>query len=263
MLLLPWMQYPVAIAAGLIAGSFANVLIARLPRDESVVKPRSRCPACRAPIRWYDNIPVLSYLVLRGRCRACRASIPLRYPVVELVTAGLFLASSMRFGFDWILVARDWPLLTMLVAIAFIDAAHRIVPDELSLGGLALGLITSWAVPGLGLVGSTVGAALGFGFFYGLAWVYEKRTGRMGLGGGDIKLMAMLGSFLGPVGVFSVILVSSITGSLAGLGIALIKGRGKEGVLGTAIPYGPFLVLGALYYYFLGDTTWLPFTIPM
>jgi leader peptidase (prepilin peptidase)/N-methyltransferase len=261
------------IALGLIVGSFLNVVIGRLPHGESVVRPGSRCPKCKHAIRWYENIPVVSYLALRGRCRNCKEPISILYPVVELLTGLLFLAAKLRFGLSLELLLRDFPFLAILVAVTFIDLDHRIIPDPLSLGGLAWGLITSLAfslIPGLGLGVSTgwitsfVGAAVGFGLFYGLAWGYYKMTGRSGLGGGDIKLLAMLGAYLGVSGVFDTILVSSIFGSLVGLSWAMIqRRRSGESVMLVAIPYGPFLVVGGLYHYFLSDLVWFRYMNPM
>lgn len=237
-----------------------NVVIHRLPLDQSVVKPRSSCLGCKSLIKWYDNIPVLSYLILRGKCRGCGSKISIQYPVVELMVALLFLATYLKFGFSWVLVVRDWPFVASLVAIAFIDLKHRIIPDEFSIGGTVLGLITAYFVPGLGLVTALIGAAIGFGIFYLFAWGYEKLTGRVGLGGGDIKLMAAFGAFLGPVGVFYTLFLSSIFGSVIGITWAIIQGQ--KNIMKSAIPYGPFLVLGALMYYLLGDFLWLQSTIP-
>ncbi len=239
------------IVLGLIIGSFLNVVIHRLPRDESIIRPGSRCPSCEAPIRWWGNIPVFSYLFLRGRCSACKAPISVRYPVVELLTAMLFLAVKMKFGFSWVLFVRDFPFVAALVAVTFIDIDHRIIPDELSLGGLVLGLLTAGLEPTLGWTGGFLGALLGFASFYGLAVLYEKVSGKSGLGGGDIKLLAMLGAFVGPTGVLTTVLVSSVTGSLVGIGWALAT-RQRQ-VLGAAIPYGPFLVLGGLVAYLFGE----------
>ncbi|HAR41578.1 MAG TPA: prepilin peptidase [Bdellovibrionales bacterium] len=252
-----WFLYLATVLSGLLIGSFVNVLVVRLPHDLSVVRPRSRCPECEALIHWYDNIPVLSFLLLRGKCRNCGKPISARYPVIELLTMLLFLAAHVRFGWSPLLFVRDWPFLAILVAITFIDLEHRIIPDVLSLGGMALGLLTSFLMPSGFWVVSISGAALGFGSFYLLAWVYEKFTGRMGMGGGDIKLLGMLGAFLGPQGVIASILISSVLGSLVGIGWALAKGE-KE-IMKTSIPYGPFLVIGGLYYYLLGDILWFQF----
>jgi leader peptidase (prepilin peptidase)/N-methyltransferase len=267
-----WYLTTITICLGLLTGSFLNVVVARLPHGQSVVKPRSRCPGCQKLIAWYDNVPVLSYLLLRGKCRKCSKSISIRYPVIELLTALLFLAVLRKFGWSWLLPIRDWPFVAILVAVTFIDLEHRIIPDELSLGGLVWGLLTAWFVPGLGLIDAAIGAAVGFGLFYGLAFSYLKLTGRSGLGGGDIKLLAMLGAFLGIQGVFVSIFVSSVFGSLAGIAYALANSRKaasgvdvpqeETSLLKVAIPYGPFLVVGALYFYLLHDILWLRFMIP-
>jgi leader peptidase (prepilin peptidase)/N-methyltransferase len=251
------------ILVGLIIGSFVNVLVARLPHDESIVRPGSRCPSCKGPIRWFDNIPVASWLALRGKCRGCETKISIRYPLIEVLTCILFVAARHKTGWGLHLFLRDWPLMTMLVAITFIDLEHRIIPDVLSIPGAFLGIATS--VAGLGgdridWYGSLLGAGLGFGVFYAFAWLYLKYSGRSGLGGGDIKLLAMLGAFLGPAGVFCAILVSSVFGSVVGIGWALA--HRKDDILSVAIPYGPFLVVGGLYYYLLGDILWFQFMTP-
>jgi len=267
---------------GLLIGSFLNVVIARLPHGKSLVHPGSACPRCGSSIRWFDNIPVFSWLLLlRGRCRTCSEKISVRYPVVELLTALLFLACWMRFGWGLALWLRDWPLVAALVAVSFIDLDLRIIPDEISLGGLVWGLLTSFLDPRLDWSGAALGALAGFGIFYGFAWLYWFLTKRSGLGGGDIKLLAMLGAFVGVHGVLVTILVSSVLGSLFGVVSALWERRTKglvgeadggkgmqvqdemppESVLKTAIPYGPFLVLGAIFHHLLGDAPWFPFTI--
>jgi leader peptidase (prepilin peptidase)/N-methyltransferase len=212
---------------------------------------------------------LLGYAMLRGRCRTCKKGISFRYPMVEFLTGLLFVASALKYGWGPFLFVRDWPFLLILVAVTFIDLDHRIIPDQLSLGGLVLGLLTCWLDPRISVIQSVLGAVIGFGVFYSLAWVYQRTTGKSGLGGGDIKLLAMFGAFLGPSGVFCVILISSIAGSLIGIGWALAlkyragnPGGAHSEVMGLAIPYGPFLVLGGLYYYLMGDILWLQFTIP-
>ena len=235
------------------------MVVHRLPKKLSLVKPGSQCPACGHKIRWYENIPVASYLVQRGQCSQCHAKISVRYPVIELLTALLFLVVNLKFGFSYLLFIRDWPFVSILIAVTFIDLEYRIIPDRLSLGGLVLGLATSFLTPGFGIVPALIGAAFGFSVFYGMAWAYLRFTGRSGLGGGDIKLLAMLGAFVGAGGVFATILISSIFGSVVGIAWGIAQGRKK--VMGVAIPYGPFLVVGALYYYLLGDILWFQFTI--
>ena len=248
-------------ALGLLIGSFLNVVIHRLPEGKSIVHPRSSCPRCRKPVAWFDNLTILSWLLLKGRCRHCKKSISVRYPVVEALTACLFLAAFHRGEWGPLLWIRDWPFLATLIAVSFIDLQHRIIPDELSWGGLAFGLLTSVLDPELGWQGALIGSSVGFVFFYALAAGYERWSGKMGLGGGDIKLLAMLGAFLGWRGVFATVLLSSIVGSVAGIGWALAS-RKKE-VMGLAIPYGPFLVLGALCYFLFGGQPWFQFILPI
>ncbi len=247
-------------AFGLVIGSFVNVVVARIPHGRSIVRPGSSCPSCQAPIRWYDNLPLLSFLLLGGKCRHCRAKISIRYPVVELLTAVLFMAATHVTGWGWHLFIRDWPLMAALVTITFIDLDHRIIPDVISLPGIILGLATTPLDTRMDWQLSIMGAVLGFGVFYLFAWLYERSTGRAGLGGGDVKLLAMLGAFLGPSGVFCSIFISSIFGSLVGIGWALATR--KKSVMKVSIPYGPFLVVGGLYYYLLGDLLWFQFMIP-
>lgn len=250
-----------SIIMGLIIGSFINVVVARVPKRKSIIKPASHCPKCKKPIEWWDNIPVLSYLLLRGKCRYCKTPISIRYMVIELLTALLFLTAKIRFGWSPLLFLRDWPLMAISVAVVFIDLEHRIIPDSLSLTGLVLGLATSWMVPDLGWKQSFAAAAIGFTIFYALAWFYQQTTGKSGLGGGDIKLLAMLGAFLGIQGVFTTILISSVFGSIVGIGWALATQ--KKDLMKTALPFGPFLIVGGLYYYLLGDLLWFQFTTPM
>jgi leader peptidase (prepilin peptidase)/N-methyltransferase len=264
---------------GLLIGSFLNVVVCRLPHGQSLIRPRSRCPSCDTMIAGYDNIPLVSWLVLRGKCRQCRASISVRYPVIELMTALLFWAAALKFGVTADLFFRELPFFSILVAVTFIDLEHRIIPDELSLGGLVLGLVSTFIFHAniSGLM-SIAGAALGFSLFFSLSWIYLRVSGRTGLGGGDVKLLAMIGAFLGPAGVFATILISSVSGSVVGVTWALLARRkgihltnGSEGgdngneppdLLSAAIPYGPFLVIGAIYYHLLGDILWFQFTIP-
>jgi leader peptidase (prepilin peptidase)/N-methyltransferase len=262
-------SWAVPVVLGLIVGSFLNVVIHRVPRKLSIVSPGSRCPSCSTPIRWYDNLPVLSYLLLAGKCRKCKTRISPRYPLIELMTGLLFVAARARHGADWLLLVRDFPFLSILVAVTFIDLDHRIIPNVLSYPGTVLGLATAFLDPRLGTaslitfglwdtqslpmiaaVRSLEGAGLGFALFYGLARGYQAATGRAGMGGGDVKLLTLIGAFLGPMGVIITILISSVMGSVVGLAWALITRR--RNLMTTAIPYGPFLVVGALYYYLFG-----------
>lgn len=249
--------YIISIIFGLIFGSFANVIIYRLPQNKSIAYPNSFCPKCKKRISWYDNIPVFSFLLLKGKCRHCRKKISLRYPLIEFMTALLFLAATIRFGWNWTLWIRDWPFILLLVCITFIDLDHRIIPDSLNFIGLGLGLITSFWVSEPGWILSFSGAVLGFCLFYFLALIYYKWSGQHGLGGGDIKFLAMLGAYVGIEGVFATILISSVLGSILGILLALY--HKEKNVMKSSLPYGPFLVIGGLYYYFLGEYLWFPF----
>lgn len=259
--LLGWQIDLLVLLLGLVVGSFLNVVILRLPLGRSLIRPASHCPRCRVKIRWYDNIPLISFLILLGKCRFCKKSISPRYPIVELITATVFYATYVKFGWSALLWVHHFPFVAILVAVTFIDLDHRIIPDVLSLGGLVLGLLTCWWVPGLGWFSSFTGAALGFGVFYALAWAYEKKAGRSGLGGGDIKLLAMVGAFLGPEGAFATIFISSVLGSLFGISYALLNR--KADMMKLSIPYGPFIVVGAIYFHLLGDILWFRFMIPI
>ena len=259
-----WLTHLFSFFMGLVVGSFLNVVIIRLPQKKSLSYPGSHCPTCGKPLRWYHNIPVLSFLALRGKCSQCHTRISIRYPIVEIMTGLLFWATELKWGFGYGLFIHDWPFVSLLVAITFIDLEHRLIPDKLSLPGIVLGLATAWIQPGY--LSAFEGAALGFGIFYGLAWLYQRFAGRSGLGGGDIKLLALLGAFLGPSGVFATILISSILGSVIGISWGIYEKRKSRGagsgasadLMAFAIPYGPFLILGGLYYYLLSDIFWLP-----
>jgi len=234
-----------AFLAGACLGSFFNVLIHRLPRGESIVRPASRCPSCERPIRPRENIPIASFLLLRGRCAGCGIRISPRYPLVEALTGTGFAFFALVDG-PGIPLIRDLLLFSLIVPITFIDVDHRIIPDELSLGGVAAGILLS-VLPGGDWKGSVLGGLLGGGILYATAWGYEKATGREGMGGGDIKLIAMIGAFLGWKGALFSIFAGSLLGVAAGV-IAMRKG--EEG-LKTAIPFGPCLSAAALLARFL------------
>ena len=238
----------IAFIVGAAMGSFANVVICRLPRRESIVQPGSRCPLCETPIRWYDNIPILSYFVLRGKCRSCGAPISFRYPLVEILTGSLFAAILWRVGLGWhtaVLAVFCWAL----VVVTFIDLDHRIIPDVISLPGIAAGAAAS-LIPGFpGPADSGLGIAAGGGFLFLVLYAYEKIMKDEGMGMGDVKLLAMIGAFLGWQALPVTILVASITGTAAGVVFALAKG---EPVRKFPVPFGPFLALGAVVHLFFG-----------
>ena len=231
---------------GCLLGSFGNVVILRLPKGESVVYPRSRCPHCRKNIAFYDNIPVISWLMLGGRCRSCKTRISWRYPLVEALTGFLFLALYLLVGPSWKLL--EYAVLTWgLVTVSFIDLDHRIIPDAISLPGIVLGLLGG-ALGERGWVDALLGMAVGGGFLWAVAYVYWIFRKEEGMGGGDIKLLAWIGSVLGWTSVPYIILSSSLLGAVVGLGL-MVRGKGLK----TAIPFGPFLALAALTYVFGGQ----------
>ncbi|ABK98610.1 prepilin peptidase [Pelobacter propionicus] len=232
---------------GAVVGSFLNVCICRMPRDESVVSPPSHCPGCGYRIRWYDNIPLVSYLLLRGRCRGCREKISPRYPLVELLNALLSLALFLRFG-PTLAFAVLFLFCSALVVITFIDLEHQIIPDEISLPGIVLGFIFSFFLRGHGWLNSLLGILLGGGSLLLVAYGYQLVTGKEGMGGGDIKLLAMMGAFLGWKSIPFIIFVSSLAGSVIGVSLMLIQKKDSK----LAIPFGPYLALGALLYVFYG-----------
>jgi len=248
---------------GAIVGSFLNVCIFRIPREKSIVRPGSSCPGCSSPIRFYDNIPLMSYLVLRGKCRKCGEPISIRYPAVELLTALFFAGIAWRFGLS-VDAAAALVFACILVVISFIDLEFQIIPDIFSLGGLVLGLLLSFlrTTPFFGqellvpfgslpaILQSLLGVLLGGGILYAIARLYEVVRKAEGMGGGDIKLLAMIGAFCGISGVVFSLVAGSIVGALVGLPLMLIKGQGTK----YAVPFGPFLSLGALLYVFAGDT---------
>jgi leader peptidase (prepilin peptidase)/N-methyltransferase len=233
--------YIVVFAIGALLGSFLNVCIHRLPRRESVVWPASRCPSCGTPIAAYDNIPILSYLWLRGRCRTCRSRISLRYPVVELANAAGYGTILWWFGWNW--SAAVYALLfSALLVVTCIDLAHQIVPDVITLPGIALGLLCASMILPVGLVNSTLGIAVGGGILWVMAWISPYLFGREGMGGGDIKLLAMIGAFLGWKPTLLTIMVGAVAGSAVGIGLISLKIMRREQYL----PFGPFLALGAV-----------------
>ena len=236
----------VVLLLGAIVGSFLNVVIVRLPREGgSIVFPASHCPACESPIRWYDNIPLLSFLLLRRRCRDCGALIAWRYPLVELAMALLSLALFAKFGISTPF-GIYFLFIGALVAIICIDAEHQIIPDAISLPGIALGFLFSLVNPLVDWQASLIGLLAGGGSFYLLALVYYLLTRREGMGGGDIKLLAMIGAFQGWQALPFVVFISSLIGTVAGIGAMIKQGKGGK----TVIPYGPFLAVASLLYLF-------------
>ena len=229
---------------GAVIGSFLNVCIVRLPADQSVVSPPSRCPRCGKPVEWRDNIPVLSWILLGGKCRGCREPISMLYPLVELAIAVLWGVMAWRYGLS-VEALKGALFGTLLLGIALTDAREYIIPNEFTYGGLAIGLILSAAGGLSAVVAALVGAAVGFGILWlvGVAgrWAFKEEA----MGGGDIKMMAMVGSFVGWQGVLLTIFLGALAGTAIFLPLTLI---GKK----KLVPFGVFLAIGAAVTYVIG-----------
>lgn len=243
-----WFVLTVVAAYGLVLGSFLNVVIHRLPRGLSVVRPRSHCPSCGMPIAWFDNLPLLSYLLLRGRCRRCREPISARYPLVEAGTAAVLVAVVSRFGLGLEGIEAAIFVL-LLLPLAVIDLEHHLLPDWLTLPGIAVGLGFSFAgglaPPGEAAVGALLGAALPLLVIV----LYRLIRGVEGMGLGDVKLLAMIGAFLGWRGVLLTLVLGACTGAVVGLGL-VASGRGRGD---TELPFGTFLSAAALVVVLFGE----------
>lgn len=244
-------QYFIIFILGSVIGSFLNVCIYRMPRSLSIILPASRCPSCDTPIKPYDNIPILSYVFLGGKCRICKARISLRYPLVEFLNAALYVLVFWRFGFGLHTLVY-FILCSSLIVITFIDLDHQIIPDRITLPGIPIGLLAgSFLLVDpflryslLGFKASITGLLTGGGLFYVIA-----ALSRGGMGGGDIKMMAMVGSFMGWKSVLLTTFLGSLTGAVFGLFLMIFRGKGRK----TKIPFGPFLALGTLITLFYGQ----------
>lgn len=249
----------VAFLAGLLTGSFLNVCIYRMPRDLSVVRPRSHCPDCGHTIAWYDNIPVLSFLLLRARCRHCLAAIPPRYPLVELCAGIAFLLSAYALG-PTLVAAKYAVFSAILIALIVTDFLDRILPDEFTLGGILIGLAFApfinaepgilqlffWnllSLPWIRLADAAFSAAVCAGMTWFVGWAYQKVRHHEGMGFGDVKMMAMLGAFLGLRGALLAMIVASLIAAVLGLGYILIR---KKDPATYELPFGSFLGIAAL-----------------
>lgn len=234
---------------GAVVGSFLNVCIYRLPRRESVAWPGSHCPACRRPIAWYDNIPLVSYLLLLGRCRRCRTRIPLRYPLVEALNAAGYVALLWYFGPSWSTAAYG-ALYSALLVVAGTDLSHKIIPNAITFPGMALGVLAAATVLPLGLMDSLIGLLVGGGILWLLAWASPYLFGKEGMGGGDIKLVGMIGAFLGWKPALMTIMVGAFLGSVIGVTLIVARVIKRD----EYIPFGPFLVCGAVIALFFGES---------
>jgi len=248
-----------AFVFGACIGSFLNVCIARIPEASSLIYPGSNCPACHHPIRFYDNIPILSYIWLRGRCRNCSQSISFRYLMVEAVTGLMAALVIVYFGLT-VDALIYFILICALIIIIYIDLDHQIIPDSISLPGIPIGFAASFFLDTLTYIDSLIGILLGGGLLFAIAWGYYLITRKEGMGGGDIKLLAMIGAFMGWQGVCFTIFMASITGTLAGILLMLLAQKNLK----FALPFGPFLSIGAIAYLFLGPQliAWYFYGIP-
>ena len=240
-----------AFLMGSLIGSFLNVCIYRIPRGLSIIRPSSRCPSCNNAIRPYDNVPIMSFLILRGRCRDCGERIPFRYPAVETMNALLYVTVIWRFGIGWH-VPFLFLFCSAMIIITFIDLDYQIIPDTITLPGIPVGLIAgSFLLPdpfvrtgSLGFTNAFIGLISGGGLFYAIAVL-----SRGGMGGGDIKMMAMVGTFMGWKSILLTTFAGSLLGSIVGIFLMVFRGRGRK----TKIPFGPFLAFGALITLFFGQ----------
>ena len=233
--------YLIVLLFGAVIGSFLNVCIYRLPREESVAWPSSRCPTCRKPIAVYDNIPIVSYLFLHGRCRACQSPISFRYPLVEAANAIGYVG--VFWMFDFTAVACFYAaLVSALIVVTGTDLSHTMIPDVVTLPGIIVGLLGAALILPISVVDSLMGILVGGGILWFLAWISPYVFGKEGMGGGDIKLMAMVGAFLGWQPVLLAIMIGSLLGSLVGGGLIVTGVRRRE----QYIPFGPFLAIGSL-----------------
>ena len=244
-----WFGYVVFALFGALLGSFGNVIIYRLPKGESVIKPRSRCQGCGHMVAWYDNIPMISWLLLKGQCRQCKMKISIRYFLVELTMALLFALTFHFIGWNFLLV--DYLIFVFgLVVCSFIDFDHMILPDVFTLSGIVIGLLGALLNPERYFWEAFIGVLMGGGFLWMTAYIYFLMTKKEGMGGGDIKLIAWIGAVLGWKAIPFVIFSSALIGAVIGLYMA----RGQKDGLKTMIPYGPFLAGGAILYLLGGQT---------
>jgi leader peptidase (prepilin peptidase)/N-methyltransferase len=237
-------EYVIVFVFGAVIGSFLNVCIYRIPQHKSIVFPSSRCPSCGSPIKAYDNIPIISFLALGGKCRECKGKISVRYPFVELLNGILYMVVLWRFGAHWHTLFY-LVFVSLLIVITFIDLDHQMIPDSITLPGMVIGIVLGSFLlldpydrsRTMSVVNSLAGMLFGGVLYYLIAVL-----SRGGMGGGDIKMMGMLGSVLGWKGVIMTTFTASLTGSIVGIMLMVLRGKGRK----TKIPFGPFLALGAL-----------------
>jgi len=233
---------------GAVVGSFLNVCIFRMPAKTSIIKPLSQCPHCHHPVRFYDNIPLISYILLMAKCRDCGGKISWRYPLVELITALLSLFLFLKFGLSLTFLIV-FIFTAVLIVITFIDLDHQIIPDVLTLPGIPIFFLLAIFVVKVPWLEALIGLLIGGGMLFAIAYIYQLITKREGMGGGDIKLLAMIGGFLGWKSLIFILLFSSFSGAIIGIAAMVIQKQDMK----YAIPFGPFLSAAAVAYFFWGD----------
>lgn len=249
-----WIMYVFAGLIGAVLGSFANVCIWRMPRGESIVRPRSHCPACGRKLAFWENVPILSYLILLGRCRSCKAIISIQYPIVEVICVALSLLAWWHFGEPLRYFVYLCLFFVPLVIVSGIDLGHMIIPDSISLPGIVVGALVHIFIDNNGTylsaaLDSAIGIIVGAGSLFIVAYAYEKIKKQEGLGGGDIKLIAMLGAFFGWRAAIFILFVSSFLGSIIGLILMIALRKNMK----YAVPFGPFLAAAGMFYLFIGQ----------
>ncbi len=244
---------------GACIGSFLNVCIYRLPEGKSIISPPSYCPKCKSKIKWYHNIPILSYIFLKGKCAYCNEKISIRYFVVEVLTGAFFVINFNYFGFS-ILFFKYTLFVCLLIIVIFTDLKYMIIPDEISIGGIIAGVIFSFFSNDINWWQSILGILIGGGVLYLVILIYYLFTKKEGMGGGDVKLLAMIGAFLGWKSIFFTIFVGSLIGTLVAVPLMFIKKKGKN----SMIPFGPFLSIAGMIYLYFGKliiSTYLNFIL--
>jgi leader peptidase (prepilin peptidase)/N-methyltransferase len=246
-----WIVWPGVFILGAIIGSFLTVCVHRIPKGQSVVVPRSACPYCDKHIRWYDNVPLVSFFWLQGRCRNCHREISSRYPIIELTNGLGYLLVVWRFGFTWPTIIYAG-LVSVFLVVSWIDWDHKIIPDVITLPGIVVGFLCATLLLPTGWTNSLVGILVGGGILLLLAWVSPFLFGKEGIGGGDIKFLAMVGAFLGWQQAVLTLMVGSVVGALVGLVLLAMKVLQK----GQYIPFGPYLALGGFIAVLWGSELW-------
>jgi len=245
-------QYPILVLSfifGAVVGSFLNVCIYRLPEGLSIVSPPSRCPVCKRYIPFYANIPIISFLLLRGRCGKCKSPISIQYPFIEALTGFAAVALFYRYGPD-VRIIIPFFFLCALIVSTFIDLKYKIILNVITFPGIVIGFAASFFMPSPGVVDSLTGIVAGGGILISIALVYHFVTGKEGMGVGDIKFLAMIGAFIGWQGVLFTLFTASIIGALAGVATMILFSRDSK----YALPFGPFLAIGAALYFFYGSS---------